>query len=60
LFFNIQTIIVDTGYTGTRKLYGSNNNILIPKKNSKRYPLTEEDIVNTIGFFSVPNTQAFS
>jgi hypothetical protein len=45
-FLETQTILVDSGYAGILKLYANNNNILIPKKNSKKHPLTEEDKIN--------------
>jgi hypothetical protein len=45
-FLNTQTIIVDTGYTGILKMYQDNKNILIPRKRTKKNPLTEEDKIN--------------
>lgn len=45
-FLKSQTIIVDTGYAGILKLYQNHMNILIPKKKSKKNPLTKEDKEN--------------
>lgn len=43
-----QTVLVDTGYTGILKIYQNNPNVLIPKKKSKKNPLTTEDKTNNI------------
>jgi len=41
-----QTILVDTGYMGILNMYQNNPNILIPKRRSKKNPLTKEDKAN--------------
>jgi hypothetical protein len=48
-FCKNQTILVDSGYTGIVKMYRNTNvQVLIPKKKTKKNPLTKEDKLNNI------------